>query len=238
MRDKWAELHYIDLFAGAGIARIKTTGELVYTSSLLAARVKYPFTQLHLCDREVNNTTALAKRLSSYSLPRTPKVYTGDANEKIQELLAAVPRRNALCMTFADPFGLHFDFTTAKAVAGLQSDLLILVADSMDALRNWAPYYLDNDKSPLDRFMGDRTWRDLLKSSSGDQQASRLRQMYRNNLETLGYAHFAEVRVQNSKDVDIYTLLYASKSKAGIKIWDGISKKDEGGQYQIDFKDS
>ena len=52
MRNKaWAGLHYIDLFAGAGIERLKGSGELDWGSPLLAAQAKHPFAQLHLCEK-------------------------------------------------------------------------------------------------------------------------------------------------------------------------------------------
>jgi three-Cys-motif partner protein len=235
MKDKWRELHYVDLFAGAGIARIKTTDELVYSSALLAARTRFPFTRLHLCDSKQSNVEALRRRLAVLPLANTPRLLLGDANDKIDELLSQVPTRHALCMTFADPFGLHLDFDTVKAVATRQSDLVVLIADNMDALRNWEAYYDGNPNSNLDRFMGEPGWRDIFKSTSPDRQAAGLRKRYRERLETCGYAHFAEIRVQNQSDRDIYTLLYASKSKAGLTIWNGISMKDEGGQMGLNF---
>lgn len=237
MKDKWPELHYVDLFAGAGHAKLKPSGDLVFSSAILAARTRFPFTQLHLCDASQRNTAALTMRLRGYALQRPPRILTGDANDRIDELLAAVPTRDALCMTFADPFGLHLDFETVKAVATRQSDLVVLVADNMDALRNWAAYYSANPDSNLDRFMGEPGWRDLLANTAQEKQASALRSRYRERLKSCGYAYFEEVRVQNSSDRDIYTLVYASKSPVGLKIWRGISQKDEHGQLGLNYGD-
>lgn len=155
MRPHWSQLHYIDLFAGAGFARVRGTGELVLGSPLLAATTATPFTQLHLCDRDPKNTSALAARLAKLDFATSPRILTGDANEMVDELLEPIPRRDALCMSFADPFGLHLDFAAVERIATLKGDLVLLFADNMDALRNWAAYYKANPASSLDRFMGE-----------------------------------------------------------------------------------
>ncbi len=235
MKDKWAELHYVDLFAGAGIARFKSNRELAYSSALLASRVKFPFTQLHLCEADPVKADALRNRLRACALPNPPRVITGDANLVIEDLLNPIPASNALCMTFADPYGLHLDFETVRVIARRKSDLVILVADNMDALRNWATYYDQNPNSNLDRFMGEGGWRDLLRVTSPSKQAEAFRQRYQDRLRTLGYDRFDTIRVQNSMDRDIYSLQYASRSEVGLKIWQNTSKKDEFGQMGLGF---
>lgn len=138
-------------------------------------------------------------------------------------------------MAFADPFGLHLDFETVCKLAECRCDLIILLADNMDALRNWATYYMDNPDSTLDRFMGEQGWRELLSGTSTDRQARALRERYQSRLGELGYKHFAHERVQNSRGHDIYTLLYSSRSKVGLKFWHEAAKVDEGGQRRLEF---
>lgn len=232
MKDKWGELHYIDLFSGAGLAKIRGSGEVVQGSPLIAASVKFPFAKVHLCDRDDANCDALEMRLAAQGAKSRTRVVRGDANQVIDELLAGVPQRDALCVTFADPFGLHLDFATVRKLVTRKTDLVILMADNMDALRNWNAYYYDNPNSNLDRFMGQPGWRDLLNGSPTDG-AFRLRAQYRDQLKSLGFTDFAEERVQNQQDRDIYTLLYATKNPAGIKIWQGISAVDERGQRRL-----
>ncbi len=52
MRGKWGALHYIDLFAGAGIERLKESKALEWGSPMLAARVPFPFSRLHRTDSQ------------------------------------------------------------------------------------------------------------------------------------------------------------------------------------------
>lgn len=234
MRDKWSEIHYLDLFAGAGFARTRQSGDLVVGSPLLAASQRFPFTGLHLCERSPANAAALRDRLKRFAPQAKARVLEGDANQLVDELTKPIPKKGALCVTFADPYGLHLDFETVRAVARLQSDLVILFADNMDALRNWAAYYYDDPNSNLDRFLGETGWREEARTKPTDQLADRLRRRYEERLrQELGYTKFASLQVQNSRDRDIYTLLYATRSPTGIKIWNNTSMIDEKGQRSL-----
>ncbi|MBX3388345.1 MAG: three-Cys-motif partner protein TcmP [Phycisphaeraceae bacterium] len=236
MRNKWPELHYIDLFAGAGFARIRDTSEIVLGSPMLAAATLTPFTRIHVCERDAANLKALKTRLGRAQLTNPARIVPGDANAVIHDLVAQVPQQGALCLTFADPFGLHLDFATVEVIANLNGDLVLLFADNMDALRNWAAYYKSNPQSNLDRFMGEGGWRDLLEKSPSDQAADKLKKRYEQQLRArCGYKHFAYQRVRNSHDRDIYTLVYATKHKIGITIWNKVSGIDEKGQRSFIF---
>ncbi len=50
MRGKWDALHYIDLFSGPGKCQIRGTNEVIDGSPLIAAKARFPFSQIHLCD--------------------------------------------------------------------------------------------------------------------------------------------------------------------------------------------
>jgi len=235
MREKWSEIHYVDLFAGAGFARNRDSAEVIAGSPILAATTKYPFTQLHLIERDAKNFEALRSRLERCCLLRSPQIIHGDTNERASEVFDTIPSRRTLTVTFADPYGLHFDFDTAKIVASRRSDLIVLLADNMDALRNWSAYYENNPDSSLDRFMGEPGWREDFRRTVGVDRAEVMRNRYQKQLETLGYEYFAFERIHNDQARDIYLLLYASRHKAGIKIWKGISSIDPSGQHRLGF---
>ena len=50
MKGKWKGLHYIDLFAGAGIERLRGSPDLAWGSPMIAAYAPKPCDKLHLCD--------------------------------------------------------------------------------------------------------------------------------------------------------------------------------------------
>ena len=235
MKNKWPERHYIDLFASAGIARVRGSGELVESSAVIAAGVPDSFTGLHLCEQNPRLAGALRQRLAQRGVADCSRLIVGNINHVIDDLISGVPQSGALSIAFADPFGLHLDFETVQKLADRRCDLIVLLADNMDALRNWATYYMDNPDSSLDRFMGEPGWRELLSQTPAERQAEALRTRYCEQLKTLGYAHFGSERVVNSSGRDIYTLLCASRNKLGLKFWREAAKVDEGGQQKLGF---
>ena len=237
MKFKWPERHYVDLFSSAGYARLGEGGEIVLSSAMLAAGVKDPFTQIHCCEAKPSLASALRERLGRVRDPASFRVLPGDANEQIDQLLDPIPTRGALTLVFVDPFGLHFDFATLEKIASRRCDLIILLADNMDAMRNWAAYYLNNPHSSLDRFLGESGWRDVFSQPSSDGIARRPRERYRDRLGSLGYDRFAFEPVKNTKGRDIYSLLFASTSPKGLEFWRKAAAKDEHGQQSIDFGD-
>lgn len=233
MKNKWPQCHYIDLFAAAGISRIRGTGELVRSSALIGASVRDPFTGLHYCERDPEMAKALEERLKVIGVADRVRVCRGDINQVIDELLDPIPNQGALSVAFADPYGLHLDFDTVRKIATKHCDLIVLLADNMDALRNWARYYSDNPDSNLDRFMGEPGWRQTLTTTASNQQAQALRERYEARLHDLGYAYFAHERVKNTQGADIYTLVFASRSLVGLKFWKQAAAVDEKGQRQL-----
>lgn len=233
MKDKWPERHYIDLFASAGLARVRGTNEIVRSSALIAATVPHSFTSLQFCEKDERKASALTQRLDALGVLDRARVLCGDVNQLIDDILSPVPDRRALNVVFADPYGLHLDFETVGKIAAKRCDLIILLADNMDALRNWGTYYAGNPDSTLDRFMGESGWRELLLSAGGDRVAQTFRERYQQRLQELGYSHFAHERVKNTRGADIYTLLFASRHPMGLKYWSGASTVDEGGQRRL-----
>ncbi|MBX9736958.1 MAG: three-Cys-motif partner protein TcmP [Phycisphaerales bacterium] len=234
MRPKWEQLHFIDLFAGSGLAKIRETGAIVKTSSLIAGSLEVPFDAIHSCDASQANIDALRSRATRLGIQNIHAT-KGDANERVRHIVDRIPTQGTLCVTFADPFGLHLDFESVECVAKRRSDLIILFADNMDALRNWAAYYDNNPTSNLDRFMGEPGWRDLLRETKGDQQAQKLRSRYNARLRELGYEHFGDYRIENSEERPIYSLLYASRNPLGQKFWEEATSIDEQGQRSLRY---
>jgi three-Cys-motif partner protein len=82
---KWTGLHYIDLFAGAGIEKVETSGKLEWGSAMIAAQAG--FTQLHLCKKVKHNYEVLKSRV--YKISPDAQVLNGDANKKRKYILNA-----------------------------------------------------------------------------------------------------------------------------------------------------
>ncbi|MFZ5770802.1 MAG: three-Cys-motif partner protein TcmP [Thermodesulfobacteriota bacterium] len=120
MKRKWDYRVYIDLFSGAGRARIKDTNRYVVTSPLLALDIPDKFDKYIFCEQNEEAINALKERVSSVEFSIPPGFICGDANLSVDEILKEMPRHGngskVLAFCFVDPFklkNLHFS-TLAK----------------------------------------------------------------------------------------------------------------------------
>jgi len=128
---KWEGLHYIDLFAGAGIERLEDSRTLEWGSPMIAAQAPYPFTRLHLCEQDKEKYVALQTRITN--IRTDSQVLCGDANEKIFGILKEIPPKT-LSLAFLDPFGLHLDYKTLQELARRRVDFIIFFPDLLDVI--------------------------------------------------------------------------------------------------------
>lgn len=232
---EWSGLHYVDLFAGAGIERIRGTGQLEWGSPLLAAQIPHPFDGLHLCELENASHQALEARIRRVRPGTFVQLLQGDANEEVHEVVAAIPA-GALSLAFLDPPGLHLHFDTLRVLARKRTDLIIFFPDHLDALRNCQYVYQNDPNSNLDRVLGPNAdWRLVLNETPQDRWAEALRNLYVGQIRTLGYRHFEYERI-SMKEHPLYLLVFCSRHEAGAEIWRAISQSKRDGQRTFDFK--
>lgn len=232
MKGKWSGLHYIDLFAGAGIERLDESGALEWGSPLIAAQARYPFTALHLSEKNKSKCEALAQRVGRF--PLDSQVVSGDANEKIDDIVRAVPART-LSLAFLDPYGLHLEFETISKLSDIRADLIIFFPDRIDALRNWERHYLKDPDSNLDRCLGSGAdWRAILDGTPRNHWAEALRKLYVEQIRSLGYTQFRYQRIK-AKGRPLCVLILCSRSKIAARLWGGISSKEPDGQRMLPF---
>lgn len=233
MKGKWKGLHYIDLFAGAGIERIRDSQELRWGSPMIAANAPKPFDKIHLCELDPKKFQALEKRVTC--IRPDSQILKGDANEKVHDIAKEIPQRT-LSLAFLDPYGLHLDYETLRVLSNIRADLIIFFSDHLDALRNWEHNYLDNPDSNLDRCLGPGTnWRSLLNEAPAQRRAEVLRNLYVDQLKKqLAYTEFEYERI-SFKGHPLYVLIFCSRHKIAAKLWRGISGKKPNGQRTWPF---
>jgi three-Cys-motif partner protein len=134
-RKRWSGLHYVDLFAGAGIERLQRTRRLEWGSPLIAAQARFPFAGLHLCELDPERCRALSARLDRLAVCSPVQLLNDDANRAVVEVVKRIPA-HALCLAFLDPYGLHLDYETLRALADRRADLVVFFPDRLDILRN------------------------------------------------------------------------------------------------------
>ena len=163
MKKKWDSRIYIDLFAGAGYARIKHSAKIVETSSFLALGVRHPFDRYVLCEKDAENSTSLGERIGRHRLASCVNIIRGACNASVERILAAVPRgsqsHKVLSFCVVDPFGLSdLRFATLEGLSERFMDFLILIPSYMDAHRNLDRYIAPANRAVAD-FTGDENWR-------------------------------------------------------------------------------
>ena len=245
MKDKrWSGLHYIDLFAGAGIERIRGTDELDWGSPLIAAQARYPFTGLHLCEEKPRLYEALKKRLAGRSPCTPPSVRCGDGNVLANEIVEEIPQ-GSLSLAFLDPFGLDLDFKTLGVLSSSlrHVDFIIYFPDRVDMLRNWELYrhqdgFGEGERSNMTRFFGDGAgWEGVCDRYSGAQRPARLRDCYEAQVKTLGYNYFEHQRIRDRDGRPLYQLILCAKHELAAKLWQNAVGKGVDGQTSFNFDD-
>lgn len=234
MKNKgWTGLHYIDLFAGAGIENVKNYGP-DWGSPLIAAQAPNRFTRLHFSELTTKAFKSLQTRIARFDQPNPPQLICGDANKVVHQIVSTIPT-GVLALVFLDPFGLHLVFQTVRVLSSIQSDLIVFFPDHLDALRNWENVYAGKPDSNLDRVLGDAPWRERMTSQPKDKWAQELAKIYVEQFKTLGYRYFDYERISLPKGAPLYRLIFCTKDKHGAKLWAGIAQNRPDGQRSFDF---
>lgn len=233
MTGKWKGLHYIDLFAGAGIEKLQGSEELRWGSPMIAANAPKPFHRLHLCELDPQKYEALEKRITQ--IRPDSQILKGDANQEIHKIAIEIPQRT-LSLAFLDPYNLQIDFKTLELLAAKRADLIIFFPDRLDILRNWKHYYYRDPNSKLDHYLGqDSDWRSVLDNAPPKNRIEELRKFYVQRLKNiLGYQYVEHERIP-TQGRPLYYLIFCSRSEIGAKFWREITLKKRDGQRTWPF---
>ncbi|QSV45741.1 three-Cys-motif partner protein TcmP [Geobacter benzoatilyticus] len=242
MKDKWQCRVYIDLFSGAGRARIKESGKVVDGSPLIALGIDDPFDRYIFCEEDATNIDALRKRvMTDYPSLDTHFVH-GDANKAVDEILAKIPQHSptykVLGFCFVDPFKIdNLKFTTLKRLSAKYMDFLVLIPTGMDARRN-VSYYMKYNSRHIEEFTGRPNWRDEWPEAEarGENFGLFFIKQFCTSMADIGYKYTtaeASVEIRSTeKNLPLYRLAFFSKHPLGHKFW-GEAKKYSSPQLDL-----
>jgi len=91
MKNKWDQLIYVDLFAGAGYAKVKEKRKIYRNSALIAMSIPSPFKKYILCEKDYEKFEALSKRVKRDFGHLNCELIKGDSNLNINEVVKAIP---------------------------------------------------------------------------------------------------------------------------------------------------
>jgi three-Cys-motif partner protein len=233
MKDKWNQLVYIDLFAGAGYSTIIETGKTYLSSSLIAMSLPNPFTKYILCEENKDRFDSLSKRITRDFAHLNFTLINGDSNLIIDQVFKAVPSfrkgNTLLPFCFVDPYSLNFHFKTIEALGGrILMDFLILQALHMDANRNLAKYLKDENER-IAIYLGNNDWRNDFSRNCKEYNTNFVKflaDQYMIKMQSMGY--IPEINMHpirsNEKNLPLYYLAFYSKHPRGIEYYKKVEK--------------
>lgn len=231
MKNKWeGRLTFLDLFSGPGRCLVEQTGQELDGSPLLA--LQQGFSQYIFVEENPALMGALQTRCSHSPKESSIKYIQDDSNHCIDQIISQMPKDH-LSLAFIDPTDIDLHFETIKALSKLSAgvDLIMNIQYGMDLKRNFDFYMKQGADSKLASFMG----ADFDLSRLKDKEPKDVIEIYKSRIGELGYktVEHRDISVTNSKNAQMYFLLFASKDPRGTDFWEKITKKDEQGQGEL-----
>jgi three-Cys-motif partner protein len=238
---------FIDLFAGPGRCIIKNEKKEIDSGGFRAfKRDEAPFNEYFYFDISSVNAKALEKRINSKS---SCSVKCGDSNSSINELVETLSRKPyRYHFAFIDPFGPDgLKFETLRNLAKL-TRMDILLHFPIGSIKRNLGTWLRSKSTILDDFLGTDKWRKEIDGLSSDKIFKVLIDVLTEQLKSIGYpeeglrmassdrdiyAGLPTVLVKNTKEVELYVLILASKHSLAQKIWNSVIKIDRERQKDL-----
>ena len=233
MKEKWDERVYIELYAGAGYSKIRDTSRMIAGSPIQALTLEHPFDKYIFCEKGRKELNALRTRVEKTAPSANVAYILGDCNQRVDEILAAIPPHSpghrVLSLCFVDPFDIGIRFETLRRLSDRYVDFLILLALYMDANRNFENYVRE-EAVKIDEFLGSPTWREKWKISvqNGILFPQFLAEEFSSNMEKLRYQAqpFYKMKSVNIPEMNVrlYRLALFSRNPRAYAFWDQVLK--------------
>lgn len=193
------------------------------------------------CEKDPSLLSLLRARAERIASDAQKHFVEGDVNERIADLLAAIPRgsqeHKVLSFCFVDPFGfsgLRFDLIRSLAESRFVDFLVHLPA--CDALRNQELYL--GESTIIDHFLGDRDWRAAWPTERRKLDFdSFIARQFDQRMRKLGFAFSGSgesVFIRSTgKNLPLYRLGFYSRHRLGQKLWKAVKKCVGGGQGEL-----
>jgi three-Cys-motif partner protein len=212
---------FIDLYCGAGQARVRETGEVIDGSPLVAfeAARSAPYSTIHLADVDQSRCNAALARLRSRG--GEAAVYVGPAEQTVHQVCEALDP-HALHFAFLDPFSLGaLPFEVIRRLSAFKRMDLLIHVSSMDFQRNLREF-ISGRNNALDQFAPG--WRD--KVDTAQSQAKVRRQILEHWLSLIRALDMQPSqgieRVVGSKRQPLYWLVFVARHELAREFWDKI----------------
>ena len=228
MKYKWDCRVYIDIFAGAGCAKIEGMTRVVPASPFLALEVPDPFDVYIYAESDQERINALRSRVERYHPDKDVRFVPGDCNDVVEAIVAQMPmpssKNRVLSFCLVDPFKMtDFRFATLKCLSKYYVDFLVLIPSFMDINRN-RKWYTDDQCKYLDMYLGNSDWRERWKyqEKTSDSFGFFIAQEFGNSMKGLGYLFETSedmILFRSSENRKLYHLAFFSRDPRGLDFW-------------------
>ena len=238
---------YIDLFSGPGRCIIKRKQKEIDGGALRAFKYrKVTFSEYIYIDIHEPNVRALEKRINSSNVC----IFNcADANVYVQSLIKSLREKSyRYHFVFVDPFGPEaLKFSTLTLLAELPR-LDYLIHFPIGAIKRNLSKWKEKNYGVLDDFLGTPEWREKILNFKKGETLTLLLEIYKKQLMKIGFpeeglktrdsrgnlwASLPTVSVKNTRAVELYVLILASKHPIAQKIWNNLLKIGADGQRTI-----
>lgn len=154
---------YIDAFAGTGEIETRDGKQYLVGSAKRALSSDKKFDYYYFIEADPQKAAELQKMINTEfpQIRRIAKVYCGDANDKLAQIISEVDWRYNRALLFLDPYATQVNWTTLENVAQTKSiDVWYLFPFSV--LERMLPKNGKYKKweDCIDRLLGDSVWRE------------------------------------------------------------------------------
>ena len=233
MKRKWDQRIYVDLYAGAGFAKIRDSARIIAGSPIRALLIPDTFDKYIFCEENKEKLEALKARVKRIAPASDVSYVEGDCNEHVGDILAKIPvgskNDTVLSLCFADPYDISLKFATLRTLAQRYIDFVVLLALWSDANRAYKRYVME-DAHKVDEFLDSTTWRERWKiaQTSGVQFPKFLAGEFASRMETLGYLatpiHKMKRVRSDEKNLPLYYIAMFSAHTLAHTLWDDVLK--------------
>jgi three-Cys-motif partner protein len=214
---------YIDLFSGAGRARVRGTSRIIDGSPLVAYRAavasEQAFTEIHLADADPALRLAAAKRIVAAG--GSAIVHAGSAEDVVAEMVGQL-NPHGLHFAFLDPFNLGaLSLSVISELARLERMDMLVHVSAMDLRRN-VRQNLEENADSFDRFAPG--WRDAVGEDGNDRTLRRsIFQHWLNCIRRLGMKASDGVEIITADGgQELYWLVFIARHALPDKFWNAI----------------
>lgn len=241
---------FIDLFAGPGKCIIRSEQREIDSGGTRVLNIQdIPFNEYYYVDIAEENIISLKSRIGRSSFKINSQIIHGDSNIVITDLVKnLLKNEKRYHVAYIDPFGPDgLKFNTLKELAKLQR-MDILLHFPIGAIKRNLENWKSKTNTILDDFMGTDAWRKKIEKVSGNEIFKILIDVFKGQLKSIGYpenglnmissdeaiySNLPTVPIKNTKDVDLYVLIFAAKHPLAQKIWSSIIKTDPYGNRNL-----